>query len=66
VLGGESQGWYSVQTAAGQAPGRPSGAGGAGDRGDEGARPSANDEIPQQLTHALAAGEDRERPEEGA
>jgi pyruvate dehydrogenase E1 component alpha subunit len=66
VLGGESQGWYSVQTAAGQAPGGPSGAEGAGDREDEGARPSANDEIPQQLTHALAAGEDRERPEEGA
>jgi pyruvate dehydrogenase E1 component alpha subunit len=66
VLGGESQGWYSVQTAAGQAPGGPSGPEGAGDREDEGAQPSANDEIPQQLTHALAAGEDRERPEEGA
>jgi pyruvate dehydrogenase E1 component alpha subunit len=66
VLGGKSQGWYSVQTAAGQAPGTPPGAEGAGNQEDEGARPSANDEIPQQLTHALAAGEDRERPEEGA
>jgi pyruvate dehydrogenase E1 component alpha subunit len=66
VLGGQSQGWYSVATAAGRAPGTPPGAEGEGHQENEGAQPSANDEIPQQLTHALAAGEDRERPEETA
>jgi pyruvate dehydrogenase E1 component alpha subunit len=47
VLDQEVRGWYSVQTtdvADGAAP--------------DDAPPAANDEIPQQLTHALAAGED--------
>jgi pyruvate dehydrogenase E1 component alpha subunit len=47
VLDREVRGWYSVQTtdvAEGAAP--------------EGAPPAANDEIPQRLTDALAAGED--------
>jgi TPP-dependent pyruvate/acetoin dehydrogenase alpha subunit len=66
VLGGQSQGWYSVATAAGHALGTPPGAEGEGHQKLDGAQPSANDEIPQQLTHALAAGEDRERPEETA
>jgi pyruvate dehydrogenase E1 component alpha subunit len=66
VLDSGSEGWYSMQTAAGHATGTPPGAGGEGHREDHGAQPSANDEIPQQLTQALAAGEDRERPEGGA
>jgi pyruvate dehydrogenase E1 component alpha subunit len=47
VLDREVHGWYSVQTtdlADGATP--------------DDAPPAANDEIPQQLTHALAAGED--------
>jgi pyruvate dehydrogenase E1 component alpha subunit len=47
VLDREVRGWYSVQTtdvADGASP--------------DDAPPAANDEIPQQLTHALAAGED--------
>jgi pyruvate dehydrogenase E1 component alpha subunit len=64
VLGGQSQGWYSVATAASNAPGTPPGAEGEGHQKIDRAQPSANDEIPQQLTHALAAGEDRERPQE--
>jgi pyruvate dehydrogenase E1 component alpha subunit len=47
VLDQEVRGWYSVQTtdvADGATP--------------DDAPPAANDEIPQQLTHALAAGED--------
>ncbi len=49
----EVRGWYSVQTtdaaADGASPVQPSDG-----------PPAANDEIPQQLTDALAAGEDRE------
>ncbi|HLL92953.1 MAG TPA: pyruvate dehydrogenase (acetyl-transferring) E1 component subunit alpha [Solirubrobacteraceae bacterium] len=66
VLDQQSQGWYSVQTAAAIAGNNSAGAGGGGHQKDGGAEPSANDEIPQQLTQALAAGEDRERPEDGA
>jgi pyruvate dehydrogenase E1 component alpha subunit len=66
VLDRQSQGWYSVQTAAAIASDNSAGAGGGGHQKDGGAEPSANDEIPQQLTQALAAGEDRERPEDGA
>jgi pyruvate dehydrogenase E1 component alpha subunit len=56
----EVRGWYSLQTTDGGASersheGQP----------DDGAPAAANDEIPQQLTEALAAGEDgRETPEE--
>jgi pyruvate dehydrogenase E1 component alpha subunit len=55
VLGPEVRGWYSVQTtdAADGAPG-------------DGALRSANDEIPQQLTDALAAGEDGREAGAGA
>jgi pyruvate dehydrogenase E1 component alpha subunit len=66
VLGGESQGWYSVQTTGHATAGTSPGAAGEGHQKNDDPRPSANDEIPQQLTHALAAGEDRERPEESA
>jgi len=45
VLGGGTRGWYSVETTDERA------AGGGGDG-------ATNDEIPQQLTSALAAGED--------
>jgi pyruvate dehydrogenase E1 component alpha subunit len=48
VLGDSSQGWYSVETTEDRA---------AGGEEEDGER-SANDEIPQQLTSALAAGED--------
>jgi TPP-dependent pyruvate/acetoin dehydrogenase alpha subunit len=66
VLDRQSQGWYSVQTAAAIASENSAAAGGGGHQEDGGAEPSANDEIPQQLTQALAAGEDRDRPEDGA
>ncbi len=66
VLDRQSQGWYSLQTAATTASDNSPGAAGGGHQKDGGAEPSANDEIPQQLTQALAAGEDRERPQEGA
>jgi pyruvate dehydrogenase E1 component alpha subunit len=51
VLDQGSHGWYSVETTSE----RSAGAGGDG-RAPAG-EPAANDEIPQQLTHALAAGE---------
>jgi pyruvate dehydrogenase E1 component alpha subunit len=59
VLEREVRGWYSLQTTDG----------GAAELAQEaraaGAEPAANDEISQQLTDALAAGEDgRETPEE--
>ena len=63
VLDRQSQGWYSLQTAAATASDNSPGAG--GHQEDDRAQSSANDEIPQQLTQALAAGEDRERPQEG-
>ncbi len=65
VLDRQSQGWYSLQTAAATASDNSPGAGGGGHQEDDRAQSSANDEIPQQLTQALAAGEDRERPQEG-
>jgi pyruvate dehydrogenase E1 component alpha subunit len=53
VLDGEVRGWYSVQTTDTPADGETT----------NGSRPAANDEIPQQLTDALAASEEgRERP----
>jgi pyruvate dehydrogenase E1 component alpha subunit len=53
VLGRSSRGWYSVETTDDRVEGT---ARTAGPGQDEGA---SNDEIPQQLTSALAAGEDR-------
>lgn len=49
VLEGRSPGWYSVETAEDRTEAR-------------GERAAANDEIPQQLTSALAAGEDAGEP----
>jgi pyruvate dehydrogenase E1 component alpha subunit len=62
VLDEEVRGWYSLETA----DDRASAADAAG--GPDGlASPAANDEIPQQLTEALAAGEDgSEQTEEPA
>ncbi len=54
VLGDASRGWYSVETT----DERSAGAGADGER-------SANDEIPRQLTSALAAGEDAGEAVEG-
>jgi len=51
VLGDGSRGWYSVETTEERSAGAPS---------PDGAR---NDEIPQQLTSALAAGEEGGEPE---
>jgi hypothetical protein len=53
VLGDGSRGWYSVETTEERA------AGAGGRAPDDGAR---NDEIPQQLTSALAAGEEGGEP----
>jgi len=52
VLDEEVRGWYSVETAADRA------GGGLGAERPRAGEHAANDEIPQQLTHALAAGED--------
>jgi pyruvate dehydrogenase E1 component alpha subunit len=61
VLDPEVRGWYSLETADDRA-----GTAEAGAAGNGAAASAANDEIPQQLTEALAAGEDgREPPEEG-
>jgi pyruvate dehydrogenase E1 component alpha subunit len=58
VLDQEVRGWYSLETADDRAE---------GDGAGRGLADAANDEISQQLTEALAAGEDgRERPEDGA
>ncbi|MEA2200376.1 MAG: pyruvate dehydrogenase component alpha subunit [Solirubrobacteraceae bacterium] len=68
VLDQDVRGWYSVETSddrAGQAADRGAELGGAQGAADE--QPAANDEISQQLTEALAAGEDgRERSEDVA
>ena len=53
VLGDRARGWYSVETTEERSAGTPSPDGAA-----------ANDEIPQQLTSALAAGEEGGEPEE--
>ena len=66
VLDRDAQGWYSLQTAGSAAADTAPGAAGGGHQKDDHAQRSANDEIPQQLTQALAAGEDSRRPEEGA
>jgi pyruvate dehydrogenase E1 component alpha subunit len=68
VLDQDVRGWYSVETSddrAGQAADGGAELGGAHGAADE--QPAANDEISQQLTEALAAGEDgRERSEDVA
>jgi pyruvate dehydrogenase E1 component alpha subunit len=68
VLDQDVRGWYSVETSddrAGQAGDGGAELGGAHGAADE--QPAANDEISQQLTEALAAGEDgRERSEDVA
>ncbi len=62
VLDQNVRGWYSLETADDRAGVAEEGAAGDGAGGPS----AANDEIPQQLTHALAAGEDgREPPEDG-
>ena len=53
VLGDAAHGWYSVETTEERAAGAP---------GGRDAVESANDEIPQQLTTALAAGEEGGEP----
>jgi len=69
VLDPEVRGWYSVETADERASeeaeiGEQAAAGGAR---TDGSGQAANDEIPQQLTQALAAGEDGgESPEAAA
>jgi pyruvate dehydrogenase E1 component alpha subunit len=61
VLDPEVSGWYSVETDD-ERTGRAASADGDARTGE--GTSAANDEIPQQLTEALAAGEDgRERPE---
>jgi pyruvate dehydrogenase E1 component alpha subunit len=63
VLDQEVQGWYSLETADDRVSKDGAGKDGAG--GEAGFGSAANDEIPQQLTEALAAGEDgREGSEE--
>ncbi len=54
VLGDSSRGWYSVETTGDRAEAPPAGE-----------QEAANDEIPQQLTSAMAAGEDGHEPGEG-
>jgi pyruvate dehydrogenase E1 component subunit alpha len=64
VLDQEVQGWYSLETADDRAAEPNAWAGGAGAEASFGS--AANDEIPQQLTEALAAGEDGREPSEEA
>jgi pyruvate dehydrogenase E1 component alpha subunit len=59
VLDPEVRGWYSAPTSE-ESAGR-----GREQAAADPAEPAANDEIPQQLTHALAAGEDRGEPPAG-
>jgi pyruvate dehydrogenase E1 component alpha subunit len=56
VLDPAVRGWYSAPTSE-ESAGR-----GREQAAADPAEPAANDEIPQQLTHALAAGEDRGEP----
>jgi pyruvate dehydrogenase E1 component alpha subunit len=67
VLGQEVRGWYSAESAGDRLRDQQAAAAGGGDQSDGKATEAANDEIPQQLTEALAAGEDgRQRPEDQA
>jgi pyruvate dehydrogenase E1 component alpha subunit len=69
VLDQEVQGWYSIETADDRGRGERGGRAAdtaAADAGAPGAMSAAaNDEIPQQLTHALAAGEDATETADG-
>jgi pyruvate dehydrogenase E1 component alpha subunit len=58
VLDQGAHGWYSVQTGRDPTTDTRAAAEGGGDRPSNGAQPSANDEIPQQITSALQVGED--------
>jgi pyruvate dehydrogenase E1 component subunit alpha len=58
VLGEEVRGRYSAQTAMDRLSEQQAAGAGGGDQRDGGAAQAANDEIPQQLTEALAVGED--------
>jgi pyruvate dehydrogenase E1 component alpha subunit len=64
VLDQEVQGWYSLETADDRVSTADGGEDGAGGEARFGS--AANDEIPQQLTEALAAGEDGREPSEEA
>jgi TPP-dependent pyruvate/acetoin dehydrogenase alpha subunit len=64
VLDQEVQGWYSLETADDRAAEANAEGDGAGVEARFGA--AANDEISQQLTEALAAGEDGREPSEEA
>ena len=64
VLDQEIQGWYSLETADDRAAEANAAEDGAGVEARFGA--AANDEISQQLTEALAAGEDGREPSEEA
>jgi pyruvate dehydrogenase E1 component alpha subunit len=66
VLAPGAPGWYSTTTEEEGTRAARAAAAGGGDLRDGGAQPSANDEIPQQLTQALAAAEDSRTPSEGA
>ncbi|HEY4429387.1 MAG TPA: pyruvate dehydrogenase (acetyl-transferring) E1 component subunit alpha [Solirubrobacteraceae bacterium] len=61
VLDQEVRGWYSLETA----DDRAGATDGSRQEGSGGAAPAANDEISQQLTEALAAGEDGREQAEG-
>ena len=63
VLDPEVRGWYSIETADDRAS-APDAAVQEGARSRDGSPRAANDEIPQQLTHALAAGEDNQPSED--
>jgi pyruvate dehydrogenase E1 component alpha subunit len=69
VLDQEVQGWYSIETADDRGRGERGGRAADTAAADAGARgamsAAANDEIPQQLTHALAAGEDATETADG-
>ena len=60
VLDGSAGGWYSVETTGARVSGPDASA-------EQQAKSADNGEIPQQLTHALAAGEDgRQLPEDAS
>ena len=64
VLDDEVRGWYSLQSAdRGAGLQAQAAAPGAAEHAAPSAPGAADDEIPRQLTDALAAGEDRERQE---
>jgi pyruvate dehydrogenase E1 component alpha subunit len=64
VLAAGAQGWYSATTEEEGTRAARAAAAGGGDLRDGEVEPAANDEIPQQLTQALAASEDGRAPSE--